>query len=774
MKQIRRIALTELQMLFYSPVAWLILIIFTFQAAMSFCDAFSGFVTTKDMGYSLNGVTLSLYADPFRGFFGRLQGYLYFYIPLLTMGLMSRELSSGSIKLLYSSPINDFQIIIGKFLSVVSYAALMVGIVFMFVVYGMFTVENFDFQATLSGLLGIFLLICTYGAIGLFMSSLTSYQVVAAMGTFAIFALLSYVSRLWQDVAFVREIMYWLSINGRSNEFISGLICSEDVLYFLTVISLFLALSILRLKSVRQKTRLSVSALRYLAAIAFAVAIGYASSRPQLMCYYDTTRTKVRTLTQNSQDIVARMEGKLTVTTYANILDQDRLLSFGIPQTELGDRERFRQYLRFKPDTKLKYVRYYAKGENEESLDRRYPGLTDSERMAKVARNFGLDSTVYRSLEDAVDPSIRPILAAENHRLVKVLERENGQMTVLRVFNDMSIFPSESEISAAFKRMVADLPTVGFVTGHGERASTGGNERDYTKFAQEKTFRYALINQGFAFEEVTLDREIPQHITILVMSDIRHALPDDQMENLRRYIDRGGNMLLAGEPRRQDLMNPVLEMVGVRLIDGRLVKPNDNYPADLIFASPTEKSAEIAYYFGYVLQRDQVVTMPSAAGLDLMGAADKGFEAIPLFVADSEGVWNELETTNFIDDQVIFNPAAGEMETPSIPTCAALRRTVDGRVQKIVILGDADCLSSGEIDRNRNKVPAANYAVVMGSFYWMSDEEAPIDVRRPPYTDNDISVGLKGLRSTKITAMGIIPAIMITMALLVWLRRRGK
>ncbi|MGN6510845.1 MAG: ABC transporter permease, partial [Chitinophaga sp.] len=127
MKQIIRIARTELQLLFYSPIAWLILIVFTIQASLVFTGALGGFVNFKELGYDLEGVTLKLYTDPWQGFYAKLLGYLYFYIPLLTMGMMSRELSSGSIKLLYSSPISDAQIIFGKFLSVAAYALLMTG-----------------------------------------------------------------------------------------------------------------------------------------------------------------------------------------------------------------------------------------------------------------------------------------------------------------------------------------------------------------------------------------------------------------------------------------------------------------------------------------------------------------------------------------------------------------------------------------------------------------------------------------------------------------------
>ena len=238
MKIIYRIALAELQSLFYSPVAWLILIVFTIQCSFAFTGVVDANVVRKAMGYGVGNLTLDIYAG-LHGFFKTLQEYLYLYIPLLTMGLMSGELSSGSIKLLYSSPVRNSQIILGKYLSMLVYGLVLIGIICVYVIYSAFVVKQLDVSMVLTGLLGIYLLICAYAAIGLFMSSITSYQVVAAMGTLAIFALLNVIKGIGQNIDFVREITYWLSINGRCNEFVRGMICSEDLLYFLIVIVLF-------------------------------------------------------------------------------------------------------------------------------------------------------------------------------------------------------------------------------------------------------------------------------------------------------------------------------------------------------------------------------------------------------------------------------------------------------------------------------------------------------------------------------------------------------
>ena len=74
---------------------------------------FEGVVRDQALGYGASNVTFSVFVLNWGGLFPSVQGYLYLYIPLLTMGLMSRELGSGSIKLLYSSPVTNTQIILG-------------------------------------------------------------------------------------------------------------------------------------------------------------------------------------------------------------------------------------------------------------------------------------------------------------------------------------------------------------------------------------------------------------------------------------------------------------------------------------------------------------------------------------------------------------------------------------------------------------------------------------------------------------------------------------
>lgn len=107
------------------------------------------------------------------------------------MGLISRETASGSIKLAYSSPVTSSQIVLGKYLAAIGFGCCLMLVPIASAIYGSLVIPSFDWAPVLVALLGLYLLICAYCAIGLFMSSLTTYQVVAAVGTLIVLAILN-------------------------------------------------------------------------------------------------------------------------------------------------------------------------------------------------------------------------------------------------------------------------------------------------------------------------------------------------------------------------------------------------------------------------------------------------------------------------------------------------------------------------------------------------------------------------------------------------------
>lgn len=309
------------------------------------------------------------------------------------------------------------------------------------------------------------------------------------------------------------------------------------------------------------------------------------------MGYVDTTREKSRTLTPNSQEIREKLEGGLTITTYSNLLDDDFMKA--IPRYQNYDKSNFREYIRFKPEIKMEYVYYYDSVQNT----RRRGFLADlplEKRARQIAHSHKIKFSRYLSpdqIKQVID------LTPEDNRFVRQVTRESGEKMFLRQFDDMMRDPSEGEISAAFKRMVMELPTVGFLTGHGERDMNLYRDRDYACFARDKRFRYALLNQGFEVQEVNLNEDIPTLVNILVIADMAKSLTGEEMERLQRYIDRGGNLFIVGDPNSREYMNPLTQLFGVEFMEGVLVKPTENFQPDLVMSRPTAGALELSYFY---------------------------------------------------------------------------------------------------------------------------------------------------------------------------------
>jgi hypothetical protein len=96
------------------------------------------------------------------------------------------------------------------------------------------------------------------------------------------------------------------------------------------------------------------------------------------------------------------------------------------------------------------------------------------------------------------------------------------------------------------------------------------------------------------------------------------------------------------------------------------------------------------------------------------------------------------------------------------------------REQKIMILGDADCLSTSELSRRYRGISSSNFSLINVIFFWMSDGEAPVDIRRPGYIDNDILVSTTAFTVAKVIFMGVIPVALLLFAIILWIRRKGR
>jgi gliding motility-associated transport system permease protein len=236
----------ELRQYFTSPVAYVILAIFLFITGLFFYAIFSGFAQAS-MQIAMNpgmGRDLNVMDSVLRPLFDNMRVILLLLMPLVTMRLFAEERRSGTIELLLTYPVRDGAVLVGKYLAAMTlYAAMIGGMLAYPAMLAYFA--RVEWAPLLTGYIGLVLMGAMFAAVGLFASSLTENQIVAAIVTFGI--LLSFWIIGWL-AAFVSgpmgAVLTHLSILEHNDTFAKGVLDTKDVIYYVdfTVLALFLAL----------------------------------------------------------------------------------------------------------------------------------------------------------------------------------------------------------------------------------------------------------------------------------------------------------------------------------------------------------------------------------------------------------------------------------------------------------------------------------------------------------------------------------------------------
>ena len=164
-------------------------------------------------------------------------------IPLLTMRLMSEEKKNKTDQLLLTAPVSVPEIILGKYFAAVAIfgAALLITLIFpaAIVIFGKPAVG-----ILVGSYIGFFLKGCVYIAIGLFISSLTENQIVSALLMFLVMVLFFIMDTLASVFPAIDPVISFISVNARVTEFYLGSFNFEHIIYYLSMIALFLFYSV--------------------------------------------------------------------------------------------------------------------------------------------------------------------------------------------------------------------------------------------------------------------------------------------------------------------------------------------------------------------------------------------------------------------------------------------------------------------------------------------------------------------------------------------------
>ena len=243
------IAARELKSLFLSPLAWAILAVVQLILAYIFLVSVDQFLEVQPRLVGMAdapGVT-DIIAAPL---FGTAAVVLLLVAPLLTMRLVSEEHRNRTLSLLLSAPVSMTEIILGKYLGILLFLLVMLGMLALMPL-SLLIGGSLDFGKLGAGLLGLGLLLAAFAAAGLFMSTLTTQPTVAAISTFGLLLLLWIIDWTSGARAEVSGALNYLSLTRHYEPMLKGMINSVDIAYYLLFIITFLVLSVRRLDAGR-------------------------------------------------------------------------------------------------------------------------------------------------------------------------------------------------------------------------------------------------------------------------------------------------------------------------------------------------------------------------------------------------------------------------------------------------------------------------------------------------------------------------------------------
>jgi ABC-2 type transport system permease protein len=241
------IARKELKSMFASPMGWIILALLMFAFGTHFLNGVNNYFEVMSGSIrpaERTGVTQFVGQTVY----GLASFIMFFAVPLLSMRLISEERRNLTLPFLLSAPLSITEIVVGKFVGLLAFLSILI----VYVAVMLFTLNiwsDIDFGYILSNSLGLFLLVASFSALGLYVSSLTAQPVVAAIITFiALFALMILDRFFAGDPS---STLAQLSFMKHFQSFAGGLIDTADIAYFLLFIATFLILTIRRLDADR-------------------------------------------------------------------------------------------------------------------------------------------------------------------------------------------------------------------------------------------------------------------------------------------------------------------------------------------------------------------------------------------------------------------------------------------------------------------------------------------------------------------------------------------
>ena len=408
---------------------------------------------------------------------------------------------------------------------------------------------------------------------------------------------------------------------------------------------------------------------------------------------YDLTQNARNTISQQSREVLAKISGPVKVTVFATRQD-----ARGDARKQVQDF--LAQYQRIKPDISLNFV--------------------DPREEPKLAQAAGI---------------------RVNGEAVIDYNQKNEHLTD---YNEQSFINLLMRLARGGERTVMALD------GHGERRLGGIANHDLGEFGKQ------LAAKGFKTNSLNLAvaQEVPANASMLLIASPQVDLQPAEVQKVRQYVQKGGNLLWLIDPEPLRGLQPVAELLGLTLGPGTVVDPD----AAKLNASAT---VAIAANYGRHAITDNFRLNTVFPFARQVGVAEGGDWRVTRLVEVAPRGWIEMGK---LDGTIAFDKAR-DVPGP-VNIAVALERTLNERAQRVVVIGNGNFIANTFLGNGGNLDLGVNM------INWLAGDDTLIAIQPRPTLDSGLDLGRGAMYMILLGFLIFLPLTFAGTGVLIWWRRR--
>lgn len=663
------------------------------------------------MGYSYIGYALSSIA------------FLFLVsIPVLTMRILAEERKQKTDQLILTSPVSVTGIVVGKFLALATIWAIPILVISIYpVILSLF--GTVSFSENYLAILGFFLYGLACIAIGIFVSSLTESQVIAAVITFALLFIGYVMSSLCHMISstgnLLTKILSAFDMVSRFDDLLNGSLHVSSIIYYLSVVTLFLIFTVQAIQKRRYQIstgNLSMSAYSTAVVAASTAAIVIinliVNQLPSSYTVFDVTSQKLYSLTDETKEFISDISEEINIYVIVNEKQADQTLDTTLQKYEDLNSNIKVSYVDPAVNPKF-FTQYTDSSISSNSI------IVESQKRSKVI-NY---SDIYQTEFDYSTYS-----------------------------QSVTGYDGEGQLTSAIAYVTSDdMPRAYILEGHGERTL----DASFQKAVEKENVEYETIN--------LLNYEaVPEDAQCVIINAPTEDLSADDAEKMLAYMEKGGNVLLVSTYTGKELdhFNQLLAFYGVEVTKGLIIETDQNH----YYQNPFYLLPDIGYdtTTDSVYNNGGYLFAPYAQGLSY---TDSDAVTVTSLLSASEDCY----VRDNIEKTVDYSMQEGDIPGPFDLGLKCIKAT--DNEDSVGIIFSSEHIFTEETD---SMVAGNNLKLFSGVLGEMVSHESSISIPVKSYQIDYLTISQNNIVLLAFITVILIPFVFLIGGFVIWFRRRKR